>query len=167
MKNSMAGVIDKLLSKNRVTRTAVKGEKQPSNSESEDFESLEYEEDVYYSNVTATPSFDDIDELDNDNESIVVHCWRGSNGDIEEIVVDDSSLCLDNEFLLQEADCDDSGKPRFPRSVKVIFQDFSKPYLDKISNSQKYKKILEMIKNHKGRNSCCLALGYTIYRFIF
>lgn len=113
----------------------------PSENEHE-FESLEYEEDAYYSNLTATPSFDDIDELSDDADEIVVHCWRDSNGDIDEIVVDDANLSVETQFLTAE---DGRGK-RKKKSVRVIFQDFSKPYLAKISNSQNYKKFLELVK---------------------
>lgn len=113
----------------------------PSENEHE-FESLEYEEDAFYSNLTATPSFDDIDELSDDAEEIVVHCWRDSNGDIDEIVVDDANLSVETQFLNE----DGAASRRKRKSVRVIFQDFSKPYLAKISNSQNYKKFLELVK---------------------
>ncbi|XP_015588007.1 tumor protein D52 isoform X2 [Cephus cinctus] len=115
------------------------GDDCPSENEHE-FESLEYEEDVYYSHLAATPSFDDIDEL-SDSDEIVVHCWRDSNGDIEEIVVDDANLSVETEFL-ERSDTEKRKK----RSVRVIFQDLSKPYLARISNSQNYKKFLELVK---------------------
>lgn len=110
-------------------------------------ESLEYEEDVYYSNVTATPSFDDIDQLSDDAGEIVVHCWRDSNGDIDEIVVDDANFSVETQFLMAEAEEGAAGGSRKKKkSVRVIFQDFSKPYLAKISSSQNYKKFLELVK---------------------
>nr|XP_012148505.1 PREDICTED: tumor protein D53 homolog isoform X2 [Megachile rotundata] len=126
----------------------------PSENEHE-FESLEYEEDVYYSNLTATPSFDDIDELSDDADEIIVHCWRDSNGDIDEIVVDDANLSVETQFL----PCDDEGGRgrRKKKSVRVIFQDFSKPYLAKISNSQNYKKFLELVK---GEDASLHSGGY-------
>ncbi|XP_046597654.1 uncharacterized protein LOC107221819 [Neodiprion lecontei] len=155
------------------------------NDEHHDFESLEYEEDVYYNRDIAanTPSFDDIDEL-SDSDEIVVHCWRGSSGDIEEIVVDDSMYCISvetdfNNPMQQrdipqtnaDAESDplnknekkfmnlnkNNNKSNFnsvgigkkKRSVRVIFQDLSKPYLAKISSSQNYKKFLEIVKGEE------------------
>ncbi|KAL2729652.1 serine/threonine-protein kinase pakF isoform X1 [Vespula squamosa] len=117
------------------------------NENDHDFESLEYEEDAYYSNSTTTPSFDDIDELCDDAEEIFVHCWRDSNGEIDEIVVDDVNFSIEAEHLKAE-DVGKSGVRGFrkKRSVRVIFQDFSKPYLAKIINSQNYKKFLELVK---------------------
>lgn len=130
------------------------GEDCPSENEHE-FESLEYEEDVYYSKLTTTPSFDDIDELgDEETDELVVHCWRDSNGEIDEIVVDDGNLSIETEFL-QEGGSQD-GRKKKRRSVRVIFQDLSKPYLAKISNSQNYKKFLELVKGveEKKKNHC-------------
>ncbi|KYN04752.1 Uncharacterized protein F13E6.1 [Cyphomyrmex costatus] len=115
----------------------------PSENERE-FESLEYEEDAYYSKLTTTPSFDDIDELGDEVDELVVHCWRDSNGEIDEIVVDDGNLSVETEFLREESH--DGGKKKKKRTIRVIFQDFSKSYLAKISNSQNYKKFLELIK---------------------
>ena len=118
----------------------------PSENEHE-FESLEYEEDAYYSNMTATPSFDDIDELSDDGGELVVHCWHDSNGEIDEIVVDDANLSVETQFLTADGEDDGTSRGRKKRrSVRVIFQDFSKPYLAKISNSQNYKKFLELVK---------------------
>ncbi|XP_070148676.1 tumor protein D52 isoform X1 [Polyergus mexicanus] len=115
----------------------------PSENERE-FESLEYEEDVYYSKLTTTPSFDDFDELDDEEvDELVVHCWRDSNGEIDEIVVDDGNLSVETEFLPEEASRDGRKKKR---SIRVIFQDLSKPYLARISNSQNYKRFLELVK---------------------
>lgn len=119
------------------------------NENDHDFESLEYEEDAYYSNSTTTPSFDDIDELcDDDAGEIFVHCWRDSNGEIDEIVVDDVNFSIEPELVKDEEEVGKSGKHGFrkKRSVRVIFQDFSKPYLAKIINSQNYKKLLELVK---------------------
>lgn len=120
----------------------------PSENERE-FESLEYEEDAFYSKLTTTPSFDDIDELgDEEVDELVVHCWRDSNGEIDEIVVDDGNLSIETEFLQGELH---DGRKKKKRSIRVIFQDFSKPYLARISNSQNYKKFLELIKGAEGR----------------
>ncbi|XP_011862671.1 PREDICTED: tumor protein D53 homolog isoform X1 [Vollenhovia emeryi] len=116
----------------------------PSENERE-FESLEYEEDAYYSKLTTTPSFDDIDELDEEVDELVVHCWRGSNGEIDEIVVDDRGDDLSVATEIQGESLEGSRK-RKKRSIRVIFQDFSKPYLAKISNSENYKKLLELMK---------------------
>ncbi|XP_033340689.2 uncharacterized protein LOC117228796 isoform X1 [Megalopta genalis] len=113
-----------------------------------EFESLEYEEDAYYSKLTATPSFDDVNEL-SDADEIVVHCWRDSNGEIDEIVVDDGNLSVETQFLSEDTEdgaTDRRNKKKKRKSVRVIFQDFSKPYLAKISNSQNYKKFLELVK---------------------
>ncbi|KAL6424332.1 hypothetical protein ACFW04_009853 [Cataglyphis niger] len=115
----------------------------PSENERE-FESLEYEEDVYYSKLTTTPSFDDIDEVDDEEvDELVVHCWRDSNGEIDEIVVDDGNLSVETEFLPEEGS---GGGRKKKRSIRVIFQDLSKPYLARISNRQNYKKFLELVK---------------------
>ncbi|XP_076282463.1 uncharacterized protein LOC143209976 isoform X1 [Lasioglossum baleicum] len=123
-----------------------------------ELESLEYEEDAYYSNLTATPSFDDVNELSDDADEIVVHCWRDSNGDIDEIVVDDGNLSVETEFLSEDAEGGATGRGRKKRkSVRVIFQDFSKPYLAKISNSQNYKKFLELVK---GEDATMHSSGY-------
>ncbi|XP_061936893.1 uncharacterized protein LOC107992887 isoform X3 [Apis cerana] len=124
-----------------------------------EFESLEYEEDVYYSNLTATPSFDDIDELSDDVDEIVVHCWRDSNGDIDEIVVDDANLSVETQFLTNDAEdgATNRDQKKKKKSVRVIFQDFSKPYLAKISNSQNYKKFLELVK---GEDASLHSAGY-------
>jgi hypothetical protein len=117
----------------------------PSENERE-FESLEYEEDAYYSKLTTTPSFDDIDEVgDEEVDELVVHCWRDSNGEIDEIVVDDYNLSVETEFL-QEGESHGKTGSKKRRSVRVIFQDLSKPYLARISNSQNYKKFLELVK---------------------
>lgn len=124
----------------------------PSENERE-FESLEYEEDVYYSKLTTTPSFDDIDEAGDDVDELVVHCWRDSNGEIDEIVVDDGNLSVETDFLPESSrsgDGDRSGR-RKRRSVRVIFQDLSKPYLTRITNSQNYKKFLELVKGAANR----------------
>ncbi|XP_076662605.1 uncharacterized protein LOC143365900 isoform X2 [Halictus rubicundus] len=123
-----------------------------------EFESLEYEEDAYYSNLTATPSFDDVNELSDDADEIVVHCWRDSNGEIDEIVVDDGNLSVETEFLTEDAEGGATGRGSKKRkSVRVIFQDFSKPYLAKISNSQNYKKFLELVK---GEDATMHSSGY-------
>ncbi|KAK9307629.1 hypothetical protein QLX08_002215 [Tetragonisca angustula] len=121
-------------------------------------ELLEYEEDVYYSYVTATPSFDDIDELSDDAEEIIVHCWRDSNGDVDEIVVDDANFSVETQFLPETEEGAAAGGSRKKKSsVRVIFQDFSKPYLAKISSSQNYKKFLELVK---GEDASLHSAGY-------
>lgn len=129
----------------------------PSENERE-FESLEYEEDVYYSKLTTTPSFDDIDELDDEEvDELVVHCWRDSNGEIDEIVVDDGNLSIETEFLPEEGSRHGRKKKR---SIRVIFQDLSKPYLARISNSQNYKRFLELVKGAMRRE------GRSLRRFL-
>ncbi|XP_012257276.3 uncharacterized protein LOC105686744 [Athalia rosae] len=135
-----------------------------------DFESLEYEEDVYYTGIGATPSFDDIDELLSDSDEVVVHCWRGSNGDIEEIVVDDPLYCL-HDFHNVENDL--AGRkireqqPQAPKScgvrekvangnekkkkksIRLIFQELSRPYLEKINSSPNYRRFIEIVKGEE------------------
>ena len=119
------------------------GEDCPSENERE-FESLEYEEDVYYSNFAATPSFDDIDELSG-SEEIIVHCWRDPNGELDDIIVDDADLSAAGDYL-RGRETNFSNVKRKRRSIRVVLQEFSKPYLTKISNSQNYKKLLELVK---------------------
>lgn len=147
MKNNMANPIQSVDPRTIQPRGKVCQEHNEENCPSEnerEFESLEYEEDAYYSKLTTTPSFDDIDELgDEEVDELVVHCWRDSNGEIDEIVVDDGNLSVETEFLQGESH---DGRKKKKRSIRVIFQDFSKPYLAKISNSQNYKKFLELIK---------------------
>lgn len=129
-----------------------------------EFESLEYEEDVYYSKLTTTPSFDDIDELDDEEvDELVVHCWRDSNGEIDEIVVDDGNLSVETEFLTEEGSRD--GRKKKKRSIRVIFQDLSKPYLARISNSQNYKKFLELVKGAVREKERSASLFFTLVTF--
>lgn len=129
----------------------------PSENERE-FESLEYEEDVYYSKLTTTPSFDDIDELDDEEvDEVVVHCWRDSNGEIDEIVVDDGNLSNPEMELPPEAGSHDGRAKKKRRSIRVIFQDLSKPYLARISNSQNYKRFLELVKGALRREERLLS----------
>ncbi|XP_011301088.1 uncharacterized protein [Fopius arisanus] len=120
------------------------GDDCPSENERE-FESLEYEEDVYYSKLAATPSFDDIDEL-SVNEEIIMHCWKDSNCELDEIIVDDTDLA----FVEGQ-----EGTRRMRRSIRIIFQEFSKSYLEKFSRGQ--KKLMERLKGedalHSGLNS--------------
>ncbi|XP_003488452.1 tumor protein D53 homolog isoform X1 [Bombus vosnesenskii] len=150
VKQDQAKVEDRRGSSKQSTRSRVctgHGEQDCSSENEHELESLEYEEDVYYSNLTATPSFDDIDELSDDADEIIVHCWRDSNGDIDEIVVDDANLSVETQFLTPDGEDGATGHGKKKRkSVRVIFQDFSKPYLAKISNSQNYKKFLELVK---------------------
>lgn len=149
VKQKRSDVDDRVGSK-RVSKTRAcqeHGERDCPSENEHEFESLEYEEDVYYSNLTATPSFDDIDEISDDADEIVVHCWRDSNGEIDEIVVDDGNLSVETEFLSTDPGAAAGSRGRRKRrSVRVIFQDFSKPYLAKISNSRNYKKFLELVK---------------------
>ncbi|XP_024874120.1 uncharacterized protein LOC112456064 isoform X2 [Temnothorax curvispinosus] len=147
MKNNMANPKQSVDPKTNQSRRKICQEHSEENCPSEnerEFESLEYEEDAYYLKLTTTPSFDDIDELgDEEVDELVVHCWRDSNGEIDEIVVDDGNLSVETELLQGESR---DGCKKKKRSIRVIFQDFSKPYFAKISNSQNYKKFLELIK---------------------
>lgn len=162
MKNNMANPEQSVNPATTQSRGKVCQEHSEENCPSEnerEFESLEYEEDAYYSKLTTTPSFDDIDELDDEEvDELVVHCWRDSNGEIDEIVVDDGNLSVETEFLQGESH--DGRKKKKKRSIRVIFQDFSKPYLAKISNSQNYKKFLELIKGAEGREEKSLRRFY-------
>lgn len=120
------------------------GEDCPSENERE-FESLEYEEDVYYANLAATPSFDDIDELSG-SEEIIVHCWRDSNGDLDDIAVDETDLRIDDDFYSSSRGSNPQNRRRKKKSIRLVFQEFSKPYLAKISNSDNYKRFVELMK---------------------
>ncbi|XP_043284719.1 uncharacterized protein [Venturia canescens] len=120
------------------------GEDCPSENERE-FESLEYEEDVYYANLAATPSFDDIDELSG-SEEIIVHCWRDSNGELDEIVVDETDLRIDDDFNSSSQGGNAKNNRRKKKSIRLVFQEFSKPYLAKISSSNNYKRFVELMK---------------------
>ncbi|XP_057330019.1 uncharacterized protein LOC130670613 isoform X1 [Microplitis mediator] len=110
------------------------GDDCPSENERE-FDSLEYEEDVYYSSIAETPSFDDIDnDLFNDgNEEIVVHCWKDDNIYLDEILVNDIDLSQDLDVNYDNSD--NSGvtrnKLRKLRSVRVIFKEMTKSYIEK------------------------------------
>ncbi|KAK0085730.1 hypothetical protein PV325_004515 [Microctonus aethiopoides] len=123
------------------------GEDCPSENERE-FESLEYEEDVYYSNLAETPSFDDPDELCSSDEEIVIHCWKDDNCDLDEILVNDIDLSHDLNFQT-----DVPKKPRKRRSLRLIFQELSKSYL---SNIQNYK-FLEKLKGEDALHSGSLS----------
>jgi len=161
MKNNMANSEQSINPKTIQSREKVYQEHSEENCPSEnerEFESLEYEEDAYYSKLTTTPSFDDIDELGDDEvDELVVHCWRDSNGEIDEIVVDDGNLSVEAQFLQEESH---DGRKKKKRSIRVIFQDFSKPYLAKISSSQNYKKFLELIKGAEEREEKSLRHFY-------
>lgn len=163
MKNNMANPVQSVDPRTIQPRGKVCQEHSEENCPSEnerELESLEYEEDAYYSKLTTTPSFDDIDELgDEEVDELVVHCWRDSNGEIDEIVVDDGNLSVETEFLQEESR---DGRKKKKRSIRVIFQDFSKPYLAKISNSQNYKKFLELIKGAQRREEKSLHRFYTL-----
>ncbi|XP_034946918.1 tumor protein D52 isoform X2 [Chelonus insularis] len=124
------------------------GEDCPSENERE-FDSLEYEEDVYYSNLAETPSFDDTDELfADDNEEIIVHCWKDANTDLDEILVNDIDLSNDPNFQ------GTSQKKRKLKSVRVIFQEISKSYRDKINGKPKF---LELLKGEDALHSGSLS----------
>ncbi|CAD6227461.1 GSCOCG00001146001-RA-CDS [Cotesia congregata] len=109
------------------------GDDCPSENERE-FDSLEYEEDVYYSSFADTPSFDDIDnDLFNDSEEIVVHCWKDDNIYLDEILVNDVDFSQD-----LDANCSNDSnnaakkKLRKLRSVRVIFKEMTKSYFEKL-----------------------------------
>ncbi|XP_066591698.1 tumor protein D53 homolog isoform X1 [Prorops nasuta] len=122
-----------------------------------DYESLEYEEDVYYSNLSATPSFDDIDELDDEADTVIVHCWRGSSGEIDEINFEDPGITMEKELSERPETRMPDRKPK--RSVKVIFMEFSKPILTKIMSQEHFKKFLELLKGEDALQSAGSGSG--------
>ena len=98
----------------------------------EDHESLEYEEDCYYSYVaeSGAPSFD--------------HCWPDDEN-LPLSGLDDSQtaevdpLCVEAEFYSKPAS-------KKSRSVRVTFQDLSKPYFAKVSSPRNYRRFLQLVK---------------------
>lgn len=80
----------------------------------EEHQSLEYEEDCYYSAPSFEPSWTD---------------------DEEAFCIAEEELCsVETEFR------------RKPDSVKVTFQDLSKPYLPRVSSPTNYRRFLQLVK---------------------
>nr|UPQ64770.1 tumor protein D54 [Plectrocnemia conspersa] len=102
--------------------------------------SVEYIEDPYFVRLDsdATPSLDEPE----------AGSWSLSNQPIpDDLSNDDSLLCVEAEFIM------DNRKRRLRifrkkmRDVRVHFQDFSKPYLAKISSQNNYKMFLGLTDN--------------------
>ncbi|PSN34396.1 hypothetical protein C0J52_15169 [Blattella germanica] len=112
----------------------------------EDHESLEYEEDCYYSYVaeSGTPSFD--------------HCWPEEETfvDAEDNLLDsggslplpalDDSLSAEEDAFHVEAEFYNKPANKKSKSVRVTFQDLSKPYLAKVSSPRNYRRFLQLVK---------------------
>ncbi|KAK9505482.1 hypothetical protein O3M35_009527 [Rhynocoris fuscipes] len=130
------------------------------NHEETEPESLEYEEDCYYSyfNTTDTPSFDIIDENEwADNDGVVS---SEPNGIISEpndeslfVLVDDEfdteteipeSFAVETEFYHKK-----TGRNKLIRSVRVKFHDLSKPYIAKVTSNSNYSKFLQLVNGDK------------------
>jgi hypothetical protein len=98
----------------------------------EDYESLEYEEDCYYSYVAepGAPSFD--------------HCWPDDenlpvSGLDDSVTAEVDPFCVEAEFYPKPAS-------KKTRSVRVTFQDLSKPYFAKVSSPRNYRRFLQLLK---------------------
>jgi hypothetical protein len=104
----------------------------------EDYESLEYEEDCYYSYVaeSGAPSFD--------------HCWPEDENFVENLPVSglDDSLAAEVDPFCVEAEFYSKAASRSTRSVRVTFQDLSKPYLAKVSSPRNYRRFLQLVKGN-------------------
>jgi hypothetical protein len=102
----------------------------------EDYDSLEYEEDCYYSYVaeSGTPSFD--------------HCWPEDENFVENVPVSglDESLAAEVDPFCVEAEFYSKPANRKARSVRVTFQDLSKPYFAKVSSPRNYRRFLQLVK---------------------
>lgn len=113
----------------------------------EDYESLEYEEDCYYSYVAeaGTPSFD--------------HCWPEDGNFVENLTVSglDDSLAAEVDPFCVEAEFYSKPASKKARSVRVTFQDLSKPYFAKVSSPRNYRRFLQLVKG---------KTLHIIYRFI-
>lgn len=113
----------------------------------EDYESLEYEEDCYYAYVaeSGTPSFD--------------HCWPEDGNLVENLPASglDDSLAAEVDPFCVEAEFYSKPASRKARSVRVTFQDLSKPYFAKVSSPRNYRRFLQLVKG---------KTLHIIYRFI-
>ncbi|XP_073991237.1 uncharacterized protein isoform X2 [Rhodnius prolixus] len=127
---------------------------QNNNNDEVEPESLEYEEDCYYTYFTKktdTPSFD-VDESEWVDEA------EGSLG-----IEDDSLFVLDDEFDAQESSTEipesfsvetefydkKAGKNKLIRAVRVKFHDLSKPYFAKVTSRTNYTKFLQLANGEK------------------
>ncbi|XP_022194223.1 uncharacterized protein LOC111051938 isoform X3 [Nilaparvata lugens] len=111
-------------------------------NEEQEFQSLEYEEDCFYTllSKTETPSFDPEDpNWNDDNDCLFVI--------VEEEFDEPSSLDLEdiNFTDLQITNVKTSNN-KFIRGIRVKFQDLSKPYLARIVNAKKYYRFLHLRK---------------------
>lgn len=115
-----------------------------------EFESLEYEEDVYYSTLTVTPSFDEINEGENDGK-IVVYCWKDENEDIDEILV----ICEEDkvENLTKSGDQetgDELSKIEVKRRERILR--IIRPILERLRVKGNYEKILKFVRRKNGKH---------------
>jgi hypothetical protein len=119
---------------NRVKRTYVPDLKDEDIEE--DHESLEYEEDCYYSYVaeSGVSNFD--------------HCWPEDENLVGNLPVSglDDSLASEVDPFCVEAEFYSKAASKENRSVRVTFQDLSKPYLAKVSSPRNYRRFLQLVK---------------------
>jgi hypothetical protein len=110
----------------------------------EDYESLEYEEDCFYSYVaeSGTPSFD--------------HCWPEDGNFIENMPVSglDDSQAAEVDLFCVEAEFYSKPASKKAKNVRVTFQDLSKPYFAKVSSPRNYRRFLQLVKGKTLHNIC-------------
>lgn len=107
--------------------------------ESNDLESLEYEEDAYYAKLAPTPSFDEEAE----DDDIEIHCWRDLASDMDEILV----ICDDQDLFGQ----DEEGKPMLQDEKKrqrILAR--IEPYLKKIGIRGDPRNVFKFVKRREG-----------------
>lgn len=136
---------------NRVRRTYVPDLKDEDIEE--DHESLEYEEDCYYSYVAelGVPSFG--------------HCWPEDENFVENLPpsgLDDSPAPEVDPFCV-EAEFYSKPTSKKPRSVRVTFQDLSKPYLAKVSSPHNYRRFLQLVKGKRAYGVYSLPVYWCNY----
>lgn len=107
--------------------------------------SLEYEEDCYYAFVakSETPSFDVVAEED-ECVFVIVEEEFDEPASLEELPLDLREGRVETQVV------DRQGRSKWVRGVRVKFEDISKPYLAKITSSNKYSKFLQLVKRGKG-----------------
>lgn len=123
----------------------------------EDYESLEYEEDCYYSYVaeSGTPNFD--------------HCWPGDGNFVENLAVcgiDDSPAAEVDPFCV-EAEFYSKPTNMKARSVRVTFQDLSKPYFAKVSSPRNYRRFLQLVKGKTFHMICLFIIDSPPFPDVF
>lgn len=147
----------------------------------DEFPSLEYEEDVYYSHQPhATPSFDMVDEYDGDpevgipgNESLATRLLGDEeldDADVDQCLalaalhgldLDDLDVTVDvdtdvgaysveTEFVRPKRGLLGLLQRRRRPTVRVTFQDLTKPYFSKISSANNYRRFLQLVRGLSG-----------------